>query len=190
MNNVPHEAGKSSFDLIDIDKFFSALPLEGVELILALGCGNGRYLFPIAKECGANVSIVGIDLWPEGVKQVNARAEEQGLLGVKAYAAPITDISFIPDGYADLALMATVVHDLAKRGDGKAGLDETARVIKDGGILAVVEFIKKEGAPGPPVSVRLSPEELDEVVEPAGFKRSALAPMGEDLYLALYRREA
>ncbi|PLX41081.1 MAG: hypothetical protein C0609_11360 [Deltaproteobacteria bacterium] len=189
MHKVPHEAGKSSFDLIDKEKFFAALPLEGVEKVIDLGCGSGRYLFPLSEHAGDGVSITGIDLWPDGVAEVNRRAGELGLQGIKAYAAPITDIPFVPDSATDLALMATVVHDLVKRGDGKSGLAETARVVKAGGTLAVVEFIKKEGSPGPPISIRLSPEELDAFVEPAGFERCGLYPLGEDLYMALYSRK-
>jgi ubiquinone/menaquinone biosynthesis C-methylase UbiE len=57
----------------------------------------------------------------------------------------------------DVCLMATILHDLKDKQSHDAALAEVKRFLKKGGIFAVVEFTKRDGPPGPPASIRLSP---------------------------------
>jgi len=60
-------------------------------------------------------------------------------------------------------------------------------VLKPDGILAVVDFRKDaEGAHGPPLSVRLSPEEVQEVVDKHGFKKERSVHVGPYHYLVVF----
>lgn len=188
MSITPHEAGKSSFDLIDVETFFNALPISGARLILDLGCGEGRYAIPLAKRIDLGAKVRGFDLWESGVQLLKDKIIAGELSNVEA---EICDLKFLPsvgDALADLALIATVIHDLEERRQAKAVLAETARVLKPGGWLAVVEFKKLETKPGPPMTIRLSHEELNVIVEPAGFLNDKIVDLGPNCYLALYRR--
>jgi len=50
----------------------------------------------------------------------------------------------------------------------------------------VVEFKKMPGPPGPPEKVRLSPEELLQVLAPLGFQCSETVDLGTVTYLSLF----
>lgn len=189
METVPREAGKSSFDLIDREAFFSALPLAAVRHVVDLGCGVGLYSMALAERGGPGVFVHGIDLWEEGVGRLVRSAGERGLANVTAEVADLAHLSSTEDGAADLVLLATVVHDLAERGTAEASLREAGRILRPDGWLAVVEFKKEDTRPGPPVAIRLSPEDLDVFVLAAGFSGARLVDLGPNLYLALYRRE-
>jgi len=52
--------------------------------------------------------------------------------------------------------------------------------------LAIVEFYKKEGPPGPPKRVRLSPEEVVKILSVYGFKQNRYTEVGPDNYLQIY----
>jgi ubiquinone/menaquinone biosynthesis C-methylase UbiE len=82
--------------------------------------------------------------------------------------------------------MATVLHDLIEDGTHHGTLNEIVRVLKPAGQLAVVEFKKMPGPPGPPEKVRLSPEELHDVLAPLGFECRDTVDLGTVTYLSLF----
>lgn len=190
MNAVPAEAGKSSFDLIDPEAFFAALPLASVRRALDLGCGVGNYTLPLAEHLPPGAAVHGVDLWADGVDQLVRTARERGLRNVTAHAGDVARLEAVSDGAVDLALMATVLHDLAERGEARPALGEAARAVRPGGWLAVVEYKKILTERGPPVAIRLSPEDLAALVGPAGFAERAIVDLGPSLYLALFERVA
>lgn len=185
---TPPEAGKSSFDLVDFDRLASLLPLGEAREIADLGCGAGRYLLAMAQKAGPSANLTGFDLWSEGVEEARRKARELGLANVDAQRAELSDLASVPDGKLDLALMATVLHDLEERKTARASLLEAARALRKGGTLAVIEFKKIDARPGPPVHIRLSPEETASLVTECGFSAVGGHDLRPHLYLSLFRK--
>jgi ubiquinone/menaquinone biosynthesis C-methylase UbiE len=52
--------------------------------------------------------------------------------------------------------MATVLHDFEEMDKAGAVLKQIKTILKPGGCLAVIEFKKIDGPPGPPIKIRLS----------------------------------
>lgn len=188
MSHVPPEAGKSSFGLIDKELFFAALPLDAVRRALDLGCGTGRYTLALAECLPPGSTVHGVDLWEQGVRELLRAAGEGGLRNVTAHAGDLARLESIPAARIDLVLLATVVHDLAERGEAAAALEEAARILRPGGWLAVVEFKKIPTEQGPPVAIRLSPGDLAALVTPSGFAEPTVVDLGPSAYLALFVR--
>ena len=86
----------------------------------------------------------------------------------------------------DVCLMAMVLHDLFRDGTGEGTLREVQRVLKPMGILALVEFKKIEGPPGPPIDVRISPEQLEAILTPYGFRFKKTTDIGIVRYLSIF----
>ena len=55
-------------------------------------------------------------------------------------------------------------------------------------ITVVMEFKKIDGPPGPPLHIRLSPEDVENLLAPFGFKQEHLADVGPYNYLMLYKK--
>ncbi|GAB4264866.1 class I SAM-dependent methyltransferase [Deferrisoma sp.] len=188
---VPAEAGKSSFGLIDRERFLAALPEVREGLLLDLGCGVGNYAFALADHFGGGVRVLGVDPWEDGGAALNREARSRGLDGrVSARMGDAARLEGLADASADGVLFATVLHDLAERGEAGAALREAARVLRPGGWLAAVEFHKRPTPHGPPERIRLSPEELADLAAPAGFAGPEVTDLGEDCYVAVFRRQS
>ena len=74
------------------------------------------------------------------------------------------------------------------KGAGQADmvLKKIKTLIKPGGCLAVIEFKKIEGPPGPPVEIRLSEAEVEEMVTRHGFVKKETIDIGEYNYLMTF----
>ena len=186
----PLGAGKSSLDLIDQELLFPALSLKPGEAVLDLGCGEGRYTLPVAARVGPLGTVYAVDLWEEGLARLGEKAGQEGVANIRVIHADVSRSLPLPDACLDVALMATVLHDLAEAGQAQGALAEVARLVKPGGRLAVVEFKKIAGPPGPPLAIRLAPEEVTALLRPYGFAPGELTDLGPHTYLEIFTKSA
>ncbi len=185
----PPGAGKSSFDLIEPEKLLAELQLPKNITFLDLGCGAGNYTLAVAEVLGKHGVVVALDLWQPGIEALEERATAAGRQNIRALLADISKIVPLGDSSVDVCLMATVLHDLVEFAMADGALQEAHRVLKPGATLAIVEFDKIEGPPGPPLQIRLTPEEVENLVAPYGFKKSRTARVGPYNYLILFTKE-
>jgi ubiquinone/menaquinone biosynthesis C-methylase UbiE len=181
----PPGAGKSSYDLIDPGTLWAELDLPQGITFLDLGCGQGNYALAAADRIGPAGVVYAVDLWEEGIAALRERAARAGRANLKALVAgagqiPMANLS------VDVGFMATVLHDLVEAGTAAGALAELARVIKPGGCLAIVEFAKIDGPPGPPRHIRLEAGEVEALVAPYGFARQKTVKLGPYNYVITF----
>jgi ubiquinone/menaquinone biosynthesis C-methylase UbiE len=179
----PHGAGKSSFELLDVDRVFQNLSLTPSTVFLDLGSGNGNYTLAAAKSIGPGGIVYAVDAWQGGLEELKERAASEGLLNIITMYANLNEHIPLEDATVDVCFMATVLHDLLRESSGKTALAEIARVLRPAGRLFIIEFKKIEDGPGPPIEVRLSPEETEEIVAPFGFIKDRVTDVGPFHYL-------
>jgi ubiquinone/menaquinone biosynthesis C-methylase UbiE len=185
MGKGPPGAGRSSFDLVDQKILFNELRLRQGICFLDLGCGRGEYTIAASQFIGNEGLLYGIDLWEEGIEALNERARAEGLKNITAWVGDVSRRIPLGNETIDTCLMATVLHDLVEIDAAEKTLDEVHRIMKPDGLLAVVEF-KKIASPGPPVAIRLSPEDVDRVMGPHGFAKKRTVEVGPYHYLATF----
>jgi ubiquinone/menaquinone biosynthesis C-methylase UbiE len=184
----PPGAGKSSYDLIDRPRFWSAISLAPGMTVLDLACGAGRYTMELANKIQPDGRIIAIDLWDAGIAQINQWAQDSKS-AIETHVADVGKKLPVADHCVDLCLMATVLHDLVYDGGAQAALKEVVRVLKPAGILAVIEFKKQDGPPGPPREIRLRLEEVSMLLLPVGLLRfGPVVELGPDLWFSQFRR--
>jgi ubiquinone/menaquinone biosynthesis C-methylase UbiE len=181
----PPGAGKSSYDLIDPGLLWAKLDLPQGITFLDLGCGQGNYSLAAAELVGPSGVVYAVDLWEEGIAVLRERAAREGRANLKPLAAAAGRVP-VESGSVDVGLLATVLHDLVEAGTAAGALVEVTRVIKPGGLLAIVEFDKIDGPPGPPRHIRLDPAEVEALAAPCGFARQQTVKLGPYNYLITF----
>lgn len=189
MIDKPIAAGRSSYSLIDSQLLLSELPLTENIRILDAACGSGAYSIAVAEGLPVGGLIYAVDLWREGIAALKENIKLNNLRNIKAKVVDLRKELPMADDYFDLCLLATVWHDFIAEGTEAAVIKEIKRVLKPSGMLAVVEFKKIDGPPGPPLKIRLSPAELDATLSDYGFKPRKIVDLEPYNYLSLFSAE-
>jgi len=189
MNDIqkPRGAGKSSFELIDAHRLTTALPLKEGAVVLDLACGSGAYSLLLSAIVGDAGLVYAADIWRHGLLRLEKQIETLDIKNVMPLVADLTQPVDIGDGSLDLCLMATVLHDFEAEGQTAAVLQQVKRMLKPQGWLAIVEFKKIEGPPGPPLRIRLSEAEVERLVTGCGFEKHAAVDIGDFNYLMIFQ---
>jgi ubiquinone/menaquinone biosynthesis C-methylase UbiE len=182
----PQGAGGSSFQLIDAEKVLGKLHLKKGSTFLDLACGPGEYAIEFSKIVGEEGLIYAVDLWDENIIQLRKALSAAGIKNIKAIVADASKVMPIGNDSVDVCLMATVLHDLTLEKAEDEAIKEVRRVLKPNGLLAIIEFKKIDVPPGPPMKIRLNPNEVESIVRPFGFIKNELKEVGEYNYLMTF----
>jgi ubiquinone/menaquinone biosynthesis C-methylase UbiE len=131
-------------------------------VFLDVGCGLGYFTIPAAKIM-KNGKAIGIDIMPEILEVARERAEGISNIEFKRseeYDFPIENKSI------DYIFISNVIHEI----DDKLGyFNEIKRVLKNSGYLCIIDWEKREMDMGPPVTERISRDEMKDFCSSAGF---------------------
>ncbi|MBB2971863.1 methyltransferase domain-containing protein [Mesorhizobium sp. RMAD-H1] len=118
----------------DLDAMVGVMREHKDARVLDLGCGGGHVTFnvsPLVKE------VVAYDLSPEMLNVVARAARERGLDNVSTRQGTVESLPFDADSF-DVVLSRFSAHHWR---DLDAALREAARVLKPGGMLAIVDTV-------------------------------------------------
>ena len=155
--------------------------------LLELGCGDGYYTMTVAKNAS---HVVATDFSEEMLAE--ARKRLGGLGNVTVERADCMGTAYPSDRF-DTVFMANLIHVLE---DPSSALVESHRVLRDGGVLLVVDvtthgvkrfhilgmglrYLRRWGKPLDYFKGDLAPEELRSLVEAAGFEVETAELLGE-----------
>lgn len=183
-----HEhAGKSSEGFLDAETILPALGLASGMAFLDAGSGTGHFSLAAAQLVGRSGCVFAIDVHCASIAEVRSRAAQANVDVVLPICLDLTVGLPLTQGSVDFVLMSNVLHGLIHNGEAKVPLREITRVLRTGGIFAVIEF-KQEQTPGPPLHVRLSPQQVREIIRPYGFCQSAILDVGPFNYAVKFAR--
>ena len=182
-----HHAGKSSKEFLNAERVLQETGLKNGDEFLDVGCGEGHFSIAASKIVGTKGKVYAIDSYEESIVVLKEQIRRENIRNIEAIVADVTKKMPLPDATTDVCLMANVVHGFLANGEVPSVMAETARVMKAGSTLAVVEFQKIDGPPGPPISIRITPEELEDLISGYGFKKNKVAEVGPFHYAAMFR---
>jgi SAM-dependent methyltransferase len=179
----PSAPGKhSSFEFVAHAPVLGAL--GAARCVLDLGCGRGDWSLALARR---GTPVLAMDRWVDGLDWLALHSRGLPVLALRADAtAPLP----LADGAVDGVLLALVLHHLAGNGRALGVLAEIARVLRPGGVLAIVEFLPVPPPPGPPLAVRLPPGDVLALAGGAGLRGDQPQPVADHVGLYLLRKPA
>jgi len=187
MPHSPIAAGGSSFELIDSKKLFAAIQLEKGMTLLDIACGYGYYSLAASTYVGEKGIVYAVDLWQDGISHLSNYIKAQHIGNIQPLLADAREKIPLKNSGIDVCLLATVLHDFILEKTDAGVLKEIQRIIKPGGLFAVLEFKKIESRPGPPMAIRITPDDVATIVAPYGFTLLTTMDVGDFHYLSIFR---
>lgn len=117
-------------------KLLKALGIQEGMVIADVGAGSGYHVFRMAPLVGEKGNILGVDIQPEMLDLMNARAKKEKVTNVQTVKSTETDPK-LPANSVDLILMVDVYHELSYPYEMT---EKMVASLKSGGRLVFVEF--------------------------------------------------
>ncbi len=182
-------SGRSSRTLLDSGKVIRELGLKKEDIFLDAGCGEGYFSIAVSEILGTNGRVYAVDIDNRSISLLEESIKKKNIRNIKVFTGDITKKLPIGNDSIDVCLMANILHGLVINKEVKSTLKETFRVLKPGGTLAVVDFKKIDGPPGPPISIRMTPEEVEEIISKYGFKKKKAIEAGKYHYTVIFAKK-
>ena len=160
------------------DEVMAALAFRPGERVADIGAGSGYFTRRIAPAVGATGVVWAIDIAPEVLEYLEARARREGLDNIRVQRVQPDDPQ-LPASGVDTILMVDTLHYVKERA---AYAKKLRAGLAPGGRVVVIDFLPKppEERPwGPPPEQKMSREEVDAAMAEAG-----LVPAREHGFLA------
>jgi len=182
-----HHAGMSSKAFLNAERVLQETGLKKGDVFLDVGCGERHFSIAASKIVGTNGKVYALDSYEKSIAVLKEQIHREHIGNIEAIVADVTQKMPLPDAIIDVCLMANVMHGFLANGEVPGVMTEVARVMKSGSTLAVVEFQKIDGPPGSPISIRMTPEELEALISGYGFKKDRVVEVGPIHYAAMFR---
>ncbi|MCK5795389.1 MAG: arsenite methyltransferase [Anaerolineales bacterium] len=159
--------------------------LKPGEVVLDLGSGAGFDSFLAARQIGEEGKVIGIDMTPDMIKKAEENAAKGAYKNVEFRLGEIEDMP-VNDNSIDVILSNCVIN---LSPDKTAVYKEAYRVLKPGGRLAISDMVASGEMPpeikgdldlySSCVAGALRVDELDQILNKAGFKKIKINPKDE-----------
>lgn len=145
---------------------FSKLGLKPGMVLCDLGCGNGYWTLPMAREVGAEGTVYAVDIQREMLQKLRQRADQFDLKNIEPVLGTIDDPK-LPKDKIDLLLMVDVYHEFSHP---QSMLWEIRRSLNPNGVIALLEY--REEDPTVPIKLlhKMSKRQIMKEYEANGFK--------------------
>lgn len=154
-----------------------ALNLQKDESIADIGAGTGYFSKRFARHAGV---VLAVDIDGKLLEQA-----AQGAPGNLKTVLAAPDDPRLPAKSVDTIFFCDVLHHIDKR---EAYYPKLERALKPGGRIVVIDFQKRESPVGPPLSMRMSKEDVEGEFSRAGFRKTKEIELLPYQYFLIFER--
>jgi ubiquinone/menaquinone biosynthesis C-methylase UbiE len=147
------------------DEVVAALGVEVGQVVADIGAGPGYFTLRLARAVGTCGRVFAVEVVADLIGLLKRRTDEAGLGNVIPLLAHDAD-SLLPPASCDRILVVDTFHHFP---DGVAYLRHLAGALKPGGVLANVDFHRRETPVGPPLEHRVAQEDFVAAADRAGL---------------------
>lgn len=167
-----------------------SLGVKKEAIAIDLCCGDGYFTFPLAE---ISSKVYGIELVSELLEQAKREGEIRKLINCIWIQGDVMKLSELVPESVDFILIANTFHGIP---DKEAICKSIFSILKPNGELAIINWHKKpreetivlELPRGPKSEMRMSPEEVEKILLPAGFLLKSIIELPPYHYGAIFRK--
>ena len=147
------------------------------------GSGTGTFALPMADLVGAAGKVYAIDSSAEMLNHIKVKNPPKNLVLLN------NDVkrTELHDQVADICLLAFILHEVEQPGEV---ISEAFRLLKPMGRLVIVEWKADLDSPGPPRKIRLSRENIQQLLRGAGMVLERYTEWTTNHYVAIGRNKS
>ena len=165
--------------LLNANTILQKLGLSVGMKLADLGCGSaGHFVLPAARIVGQSGKVYAIDILQTVLQSVESKSRLENLTNVQYIWADLEVLGStnIPDNSVDITILKNVLFQSQKH---ETIIAEGTRMLKPGGRLLVVDW-KSPGSPlGPPLNIRVKPEDVRAIAAGLGLREMAEMDAGQ-----------
>lgn len=145
---------------------YKQLKLAPGMTVCDMGCGNGFWTLPMAKDVGPDGKVLGVDIQPEMLDKLRSRAGKEKIQNIEPVLGKVDDPN-LPAGKVDLLLMVDVYHEFSHPESMLWGI---RRSLSPTGVVALLEY--REEDPKVPIKPlhKMSKAQIMKEYQANGFK--------------------
>jgi acetyl esterase/lipase/ubiquinone/menaquinone biosynthesis C-methylase UbiE len=125
------------------DRVMQDLGLKAKARVADIGCGSGYFTFRLAQAVGPQGKVFAVDVSDKALTPVRQRIEREHLTNIEVILSAPRDTKIAPES-VDAALLCIMLHDVGGA-DRLPLLQSTARALKPGGVLFLIDFARGRG---------------------------------------------
>ncbi|MBI4187099.1 MAG: class I SAM-dependent methyltransferase [Chloroflexi bacterium] len=168
---------------LDPEQVLDSLPLKPSDQVADVGAGTGFFTIPLARRLSSG-KVLALDISPEMLAFLQQKVSRAGVANVEAALCADADFPVAP-GNLDGVILFFVLHEAADR---TVFLKAVKCLLKPGAWAALMDWEARAGSsspPGPPLRVRVPPEEARRLALGAGFRVVAERAVGPNYYMLI-----
>jgi ubiquinone/menaquinone biosynthesis C-methylase UbiE len=172
-----YDAGRKAWQ--DPEAVLQAVGLKSGMLFIDVGCGYGFFSLPAARMVGEEGEVIGIDV---NLKWLRFMLESAGKAKIFNLSAVVgrAESAMIYSRRADVVFFGNVLHDFD---DPVKALTNARRMLKEGGILANLDWRKEDSDVGPPMAIRFDESLASRMISRSGLTIHSVTEQGPHHYL-------
>ena len=145
---------------------FKQLQLKEGMTVCDLGCGNGYWTLPMARDVGSTGRVLAVDIQPEMLQKLRERSAQFNYTHIEPIRSTVSDPK-LPENEVDLLLMVDVYHEFSHPESMLWGI---RRSLKPNGVVALLEY--REEDPRVPIKPlhKMSKNQILKEYQENGFK--------------------
>lgn len=151
------------------------------------GAGHGYFTIPMARAVGGEGRVYALDIQKAALDIIRSKAKLEHLLNIDLIW---TDLdmprgSKLKDKFLDFVLVSNILFQMERK---DRLLEETFRVLREKGTLAVVEWDETSTPLGPALGLRAKKADAMRLAKDAGFQLDREFEAGSHHYGLLFRK--
>jgi ubiquinone/menaquinone biosynthesis C-methylase UbiE len=171
---------------LKIDYIISKLALKPGQVVADIGAGPGVLSLPMAKAVAPGGRVYAVDIDQTFIDHIAMRAKEQHVANVVPVLGKLTDPALGAND-VDVALFHDVLHHIKERAEY---LKNTAKYVKTGGRIAIVELDPKTGSHRDEPELTVSRDQAKAWLADAGFRPvQEFDGLPENKWFVVYARQ-